>query len=126
MYQSQHLRPLGNTTSKLLGEVTMVTNGGAQAESGISYTFIVKHTHTISVHKHVFRNLHVTLFIHHTACELKRACSMCTPGHMIFTKLCYPGDAASKCSCAMFVIYNFFFFTSGNVITFEVVFLSGT
>jgi hypothetical protein len=44
----------GNTTSKILGEVTMVTNGGAQAESGTWVIFIVKHTHTIPVLKHVF------------------------------------------------------------------------
>jgi hypothetical protein len=48
----------------------MVTNGGSQAESGICYIFVVKHTHTISVLKHVFHNL--TLPISHTACKLKK------------------------------------------------------
>jgi hypothetical protein len=61
---------------------------------GIWYIFIVKHTHTISVVKHVFHTL--SWFIPHTACKLKRACSTCTQSHDPHIKLCYPGDAASK------------------------------
>jgi hypothetical protein len=41
-------------------EVSMVTNGGAQAESGIQYIFIVKHAHTIMSF--------ITNFIHPSNC----------------------------------------------------------
>jgi hypothetical protein len=55
----------------------MVTNGDAQAESGILNIFLdeiltQKNTHTISVLKHVFHDL--TLFSLQTACKFKTAC----------------------------------------------------
>jgi hypothetical protein len=129
----------------------MVTNGGAQAVSGIWHIFIVKHAHTISVLNHVFHNS--TLFILHTACKLKTLPSTCTPeagstgralaivrvrsllhgrvrlNRPLVTrsshKLCDSGDVTSKyrmTRVAAPCLLCILFFTSGTVTIFEVVF----